>query len=487
MRTLLAALCCTFAFGFHTVVAAESRPPNIIHIVADDVGYDDFGCYGAPKIKTPNIDKLASQGMRFTSFYAPSPTCTPSRAAMMTGCYAERVGVNRVLFPNDNIGLNPSEVTLAELLKTRGYATACIGKWHLGHLPPHLPTKHGFDLYYGIPYPNDHSPERERLAQMKKEEIPPIPLFRNDEVVERPAKLAELPDRFTAEAVKFIGDHKDAPFFIHLANIETHTPWFLPDRAQGKSGDGAFGDAVEYFDGTVGAVMKALADNGLEQNTIVVLTSDNGPLVVKYDELERVYGKYATVDPSRPHALRGGKYQARLEGGTRVPAIVRWPGVVAPGTTCDQLTAAFDLYPTFANAAGAAVPTDRIIDGKDLRPLLSAQAGASVAPLHESFYYYQRYALMAVRSGDWKLVLADKPADKQDTAILYDVQHDPGETKDLASEHPDLVKKLQGIADEARADLGDSRKGVNGKNRRAPATAPVPAGAPAPPAEEVTR
>ena len=234
MRTLLAALCCAFAFASHTVVAAtESRPPNIIHIVADDVGYDDFGCYGAPRIKTPNIDKLASQGMRFTSFYAPAATCTPSRAAMMTGCYAERVGVNRVLFPNDNIGLNPSEVTIAELLKTRGYATACIGKWHLGHLPPHLPTKHGFDLFLGIPYPNDHGPERERLAQMKKEDIPPIPLIRNEQVIERPAKLAELPDRFTAEAIKFIGEHKDAPFFLHLANIETHTPWFLPDRAQG--------------------------------------------------------------------------------------------------------------------------------------------------------------------------------------------------------------------------------------------------------------
>jgi arylsulfatase A-like enzyme len=197
--------------------------------------------------------------------------------------------------------------------------------------------------------------------------------------------------------------------------------------------------------------------------------------------LERVYGRFGTVDPKRPHLLKGGKYTVRPEGGARVPMIVRWPGVVPPGTTCDALAAAFDLYPTFAIAAGAAVPTDRIIDGKDLRPLLEAKPG--VASPHESFYYYQRFALMAVRSGDWKLILAAKPEAKEDQAILYDVQHDPAETKDLAAEHPDLVKKLQGVADQAREDLGDSRKGMNGKNRRPPATAPVPPGAPAPPAD----
>ncbi len=449
--------------------AQDTRPPNIVHIVADDVGYDDLSCYGAPKIKTPNLDRLASQGKRFTSFYAPSPTCTPTRAALMTGCYAERVGVNRVLFPNDRIGLHPNEVTIAELLKSRGYATACVGKWHLGHLPQHLPTKHGFDLYFGIPYPNDHGPEREKLGGMKGEDIPPIPLWRNDKIVEQPAKLAELPDRFTAEAVKFIADNKSKPFFLHLSNIETHTPWFVPERFEGKSADGPFGDAVECLDWTVGEVMKALKDNGLEQNTLIVFTSDNGPLWNRHPELERVYGKFGAVDTARPHVLRGGKYQARLEGGTRVSAIMRWPGQIPAGKTTDELAAGFDLFTTFALVGGATLPQDRIIDGKDLRPLMTGEDGAT-SP-RESFYYYQRDALMAVRAGEWKLILADRPNQKIDKLELYDVKSDPGETKDLSAEKPDIVKKLQALADKAREDLGDSRKDIEGKNRRPAAVA----------------
>ncbi|MGB7161248.1 MAG: sulfatase [Tepidisphaeraceae bacterium] len=454
------------------VVAGDvARPPNIIHIVGDDVGYDDIGCFGARKIKTPNLDKLASQGLRFTSFYAPSPTCTPTRAALMTGCYAERVGVNRVLFPNDNIGLHPSEVTIAELLKGKGYATACIGKWHLGHLPPHLPTRHGFDVFFGIPYPNDHGPEREKLGNMKKEEIPPIPLIRNEEVIERPAKLAELPDRFTAEAVRFIAENKDKPFFLHLSNIETHTPWFVPKRFEGKSADGPFGDAVECTDWTVGEVMKAVAENGLESSTLIVFTTDNGPLWNRHPELERVYGKFGAVDTMRPHVLKGGKYQARLEGGTRVPAIMRWPGEIPAGVTRDGLCAGFDLFTTFALIGGAEVPTDRIIDGKDLRAMMTSKE--PVASPRDSFYYYQRFALIAVRSGDFKLVLAAGPNAKEDQAILYDVQRDPGETKDVAAENPEIIKKLAALAERAREDLGDSRKGMEGKNRRPPATAGV--------------
>lgn len=457
------------ATAFSSSRAQDTRPPNIVHIVADDVGYDDFGCFGAKKIKTPNVDALAREGMRFTSFYAPSPTCTPTRAALMTGCYAERVGVNRVLFPNDRIGLHPDEVTIAELLKTRGYATACIGKWHLGHLRQHLPTKHGFDLYFGIPYPNDHGPEREKLGGMRPKDIPPIPLWRNDEIVEQPAKLAELPDRFTAEAVKFIADNKAKPFFLHMANIETHTPWFVPKRFEGKSADGPFGDAVECLDWTVGEVMKALKDNGLEENTLIVFTSDNGPLWNRHPELERVYGKFGAVDTTRPHVLKGGKYQSRLEGGTRVAAIMRWPGKIPAGSTSDALAAGFDLFTTFALVAGATVPSDRIIDGKDLRPLMTAKTGAT-SP-RETFYYYQRDALMAVRAGDWKLILAAGPNAKADQIELYDVQHDPGETKELAAENPEVVKRLQSIADNARGDLGDSRKKIEGKNRRPAAIA----------------
>jgi arylsulfatase A-like enzyme len=450
--------------------ADAPRPPNIIHIVGDDVGYDDLSCYGAPKIKTPNLDKLASQGVRFTSFYAPSPTCTPSRAALMTGCYAERVGVNRVLFPYDNIGLHPNEVTIAELLKGKGYATACIGKWHLGHLPQHLPTKHGFDVYFGIPYPNDHGPERKALGgENVKATIPPIPLFRNDEVIERGPNLAELPDRFLAESVKFIGDNKDKPFFLHFSNIETHTPWYVPKRFEGHSNDTAFGDAVEYMDWSIGELLKAVADNGLEQNTLIVFTTDNGPLWNRHKELEEVYGKYGTVDTKRPHLLKGGKYQSRLEGGTRVPMIARWPGQIPVGVTQDGLCAGFDLFTTFAKVGGADVPTDRIIDGKDLRPLMTSKEPA--ASPRDTFYYYQRFALMAVRKGDWKLTLAGGPNQKVDKLELYDVKNDPGERKDLAAEKPEIVKELQAVADEARADLGDSRKDTEGKSRRPPAVA----------------
>src|SRR4051794_14868372 len=255
---------------------ASSRPPNIIHIVGDDVGYDDLSCYGAATLKTPNLDKLASQGMRFTSFYAPAPTCTPTRAALMTGCYAQRVGLQRVLFPNDNIGLSDKEVTIADLLRSRGYATACIGKWHLGHAPQFLPTHHGFDYYLGIPYPNDHGPERTH-SNNQTAPFPPIPLVRGDKVIEQPTDLAQLPDRFADEAVKFISDNKDRPFFLHLANIETHTPWYTPDRFHDKSGDTAYGDAVRCMDDMVGKIMDALDRLHLADNTLLVFTSDNGP------------------------------------------------------------------------------------------------------------------------------------------------------------------------------------------------------------------
>ena len=443
-------------------LAAEPRPVNIIHIVGDDVGYDDLSCYGAPKIKTPNLDKLASQGMRFTSFYAPAPTCTPTRAALMTGCYAQRVGLQRVLFPNDNLGLSDKEITIAQLLKARGYATGCIGKWHLGHLPQFLPTNHGFDLYFGIPYPNDHGPERTN-SNNQKAPFPPIPLYRNTKIVEQPAKLATLPDRFCDEAIKFITDNKDRPFFLHFANIETHTPWFTPERFHDKSGDTAYGDAVECMDDTVGRIMDTLDRLRLSENTLFVFTSDNGPLWQGAPELEKIYGKYGTTDTTRPHLLKAGKYQARWEGGTRVPMIVRWPGHVAPGKVCDEVAAGFDLFTTFAAVAGTQIPTDRIIDGQDLTPLLT---GATKESPHDRFYYYRGFDLYGVRQGVWKLVLPGKPPPDEDKMLLFDVQNDPGETKDLSAEHPEFVAKLKALLDPMRDDLGDDRANASGKNRR---------------------
>jgi arylsulfatase A len=446
------------------------RPPNIIHIVADDVGYDDVGCFGSKHIATPNIDKLAKNGMRFTSFYAPHPYCTPTRAAILTGCYAQRVGIARVLFPNDNIGMHPSELTIAELLKRAGYRTGLIGKWHLGHLPEFLPPRHGFDLFLGIPYPNDHGPERMTFTEPKVTRgFPSIPLIRGEKAVEQPAQLASLPERFAGEAVKFIADNKDRPFFLHYANIETHIPWLVTRPFHSKSKAGLFGDAVVCLDWQVGQIMEALAKHGLEKNTLIVFSGDNGRLRNVSAELEGIYGHAAAVDATLPSVLRGGKGQARYEGGIRVTGIMRWPDVIPADTTCDEIAAGFDLYTTFAKVGGASLPTDRIIDGKDLTPLMRGDKSAK-SP-HEKLYCYENFNLVALRSGKWKLVLpgpgklkGKAPAERE----LFDLDADLGETKNLAAVHPEVVERLMVHVEAAREDLGDALTKRPGKNRRPP-------------------
>ena len=434
------------------------RPPNILHIVADDVGWDDVGCYGGQDIPTPHLDRLAREGLRLTSYYAPHPTCTPTRAALLTGCYAPRVGLPQVLFPTDQVGLAPDETTIAELLRGRGYATALIGKWHLGHHPEHLPTRHGFDLFFGIPYPNDHGPERlDRNGRSRG--FPPVPLLRQEAVVETPAQLGSLPLRLEAEAVRFLEAHRGQPFYLHFANIETHTPWLVPRRAQGQSRAGVYGDAVHCLDQTVGVLLATLDRLGLSTQTLVVFSSDNGPLVDAYPELEGIYGHAATVDTTRRHALRGGKYQARYEGGTRVSCLVRWPGHIAAGAVCDQIVAGFDWFATFAAIAGAAVPTDRARDGRDLTPLLT---GASTAPVHEQFLYYENRNLVAVRAGGWKLVFPPR----NQPVELYDLESDRGETRNCATERPDVVQDLLARARRGRTDLGEAASGTAGAGTR---------------------
>jgi arylsulfatase A len=467
---MLRLLVCLLWCGCWFSAAAASRPPNIIHIIGDDVGYDDLGCYGAKDISTPNLDKLASQGVRFTSFYAPSPTCTPTRAAILTGCYAQRVGCPQVLFPYSKTGLHTNEVTIAELLKTRGYATALVGKWHLGFQPQFLPPVHGFDLFLGIPYPNDHGPERlgwSKASGVPDYRAPPMPLIRGTNIVETPAQLASLPERFTAEALRFIDANKERPFYLHLANIETHTPWLTSARFHYKSKAGVYGDAVQCLDWTVGEVMRKLDELGLSENTLLVFTSDNGPLVYRYPELEGIYGHSAHVLTNRVHKLREGKYQAQYEGGTRVACIMRWPGKIPPGSLCHEIAAGFDLFTTFAKIAGAEIPSDRLLDGKDITPLMTAQSGAK-SP-HEAFYYYNNFALQAVRSGPWKLVF---PAGKATNGpALYNLENDLGETTDVISEHQDIAQHLRALADKMREDLGDQRRDNPGKNRRPPGRA----------------
>jgi arylsulfatase A len=425
--------------------AAPEGKPNIIHILVDDVGYDDLSCFGAKDVQTPNVDQLAKEGVRLTSFHAPHSTCTPTRAAILTGRYAARVaGCTRVLFPHDKEGLaSGKEITIGALLKQQGYATAVVGKWHLGCLPEHLPPNHGFDRFLGIPYPNDHSPLRSGGTGDKG--WPPIPLYRQTKVIEQPADLPSLPERFLDEAVAFMTENREKPFFLHMANIETHTPWFVSKKFEKRGKGGRYQDAVECMDWMVGRIVETVKTLGLEKKTLIVFSSDNGPLVQKYDELEKCYGEFAAVDTARAHVLRGGKYQARFDGGTRVAFIARWPGVIPAGRTRDELAAGFDLFTTFARIGGAAVPADRAIDGKDLLPLLKGDPEAR--PVHRVFFGLGGKQVQSVREGTWKLVL---PAGKEKSGLLYALEKDPGEATDLAAQEPDVVKRLTGLAEKAQ-------------------------------------
>ena len=438
----------------------QDRLPNIVHIIADDVGWDDLGCFGAKDIATPNLDRLAAEGVRMTSFYAPHSTCTATRAALMTGCYAQRVSLPTVLFPNSKQGLHADEVTIAELLQQRGYATALFGKWHLGHLDPFLPTRHGFDAFYGIPYPNDHVPER-LDKEGRTRGFPPMPLYEQERIVEQPAQMATLPDRFTERAVQFIAQHKDKPFYLQYSNIETHTPWLTSRRFHHQSKAGVYGDAVQCLDWSVGRILDALDQHGLGGDTLVVFQSDNGPLVHEYPELERIYGHAAAVDTERPHALREGKYQSRFEGGTRVAGLARWPRRIPAGSTTDAMIAGFDWYPTFAGVAGAPLPKDRVLDGMDVISLLDPTMSPQ-APAREVLWFHEGFRLVAVRWKDWKYVLPPGPKGKPQ---LFDLAKDLGETRDVLAQHPDVVATLEKLVAEARADLGDGPD-ASGTRRR---------------------
>jgi len=428
--------------------AQPDRPPNVIVILTDDQGYQDIGCFGSPDIKTPCLDRMAAEGMRFTDFHVAAPVCTPSRAAILTGCYPQRVSLPAVLFPNSKIGLHPDEVTLAKLLKTRGYATCCIGKWHLGHLPPFLPTRHGFDSYFGIPYSND--------MHRKDRGDPEIPLMRDERIVEQPAVQETLTERYTAEAVRFITANKDRPFFLYLPHTMPHVPLHVSDRFKGRSKRGLYGDVIECIDWGTGEILDTLRRLGLASRTLVVYTSDNGPWLTM--------GK----DGGSAWPLRAGK-GTTYEGGMRVPCIMWWPGRIPAGRVCSELTVSFDLYPTFARLSGAALPRDRIIDGKDIRPLMSGAEGAKTP--HEVFFYYRLDHLEAVRSGPWKLMLergrqgAGAGAPRL-PAELYNLQTDIGETRNVAAEHPDVVARLEALAERCRDDLGDASRKRPGKNRR---------------------
>ena len=431
--------------------AAKDKPPNFVIIFTDDQGYQDVGCFGSPDIKTPNLDRMAAEGMKFTDFYVVSAVCSPSRAGLLTGCYPPRVSLTSVLFPRANVGLNPKEITIADILKKRSYATACIGKWHLGHLPQFLPTAQGFDSYYGIPYSNDMTIARGMAAaddaklgqgltadtlKTAKAARNKVPLLRDEKVIEYPADQTTLTKRYTEEAVKFITANKDKPFFLYLPHTMPHVPLFASEKFKGKSKRGLYGDVIQEIDWSVGEILKALKKAGVDDNTLVVFTSDNGPWLSK-----RKHSGCA-----KP--LRDGKFTT-YEGGMREPTIMRWPGKIPAGKVCSEVASTIDLLSTFAALAGGQKPTDRVIDGKDIRPLLLAKSGAK-SP-HEGFYYYRGNALQAVRSGKWKLRASGRG--KKPAGELYDLAADIGEKKNVAAEHPEIVKRLKDMMDKFDKEL----------------------------------
>ncbi len=426
--------------------SSAKRLPNVIIIFTDDQGYQDVGCFGSPLIKTPNLDQMAKEGMRFTDFYSASPVCSPSRAALLTGCYPLRVGIDDVFIPASTYGLNPKEITIADLLKSRGYATACVGKWHLGHQSELLPTQHGFDSFYGIPYSNDMDLDpriplsnkvifREGMtAERYKKEEPKqnwVPLMQNEKVIEYPCDQTTITKRYTDKAIEFITKNKETPFFLYLPHTMPHVPLFTTDRFKGKSKAGAYGDTIEEIDWSVGEILKTLKQLKLDENTLVVFTSDNGPWLE--------YGKEGGI--ALP--LRDGKFTT-YEGGMRVPCIMRWPNQIPKGKVCSELTSTIDLLPTIAAIVGEKMPQDRTIDGQNILTLLK---DPQTQTPHSAFYYSNEQGkIEAVRMGNWKYRFA-KPEyieeDNKPEIELFNLQDDISEKNNVAIKYPARVKQMQ--------------------------------------------
>ena len=424
--------------------ALFANQPNFIIIFCDDLGYGDLGCYGSEKNRTPRIDQLAGEGMRFTDFYASSPVCTPSRSSLMTGCYARRVGLHEaetghwVLIPRNKRGMNPNEVTVAEALKSEGYATACIGKWHLGDQPEHLPTAHGFDSYYGIPYSND-------MQQVGRGD-PPLPLVDRKTVIEAPADQATLTKRYTEKAVEFIAVNQEKPFFLYLPHTFPHTPLFASPDFYGKSANGRYGDSIEDIDWSTGEILDCLERLDLAKNTVVIFTSDNG-------------SNGRNGGSNTP--LSGAK-GSTMEGGMRVPMIVRYPDQIEAGSSCSELATTMDFLPTFCAMSGADLPNAKL-DGHDISPLLFGEKDAK-SP-YDALFYYRRRQLQAVRWGDWKWHLPlentfPKWTDantkgKGCEGKLVNLASDLQEKTDVAADNPEVMAKMRRLADQAIATLGN--------------------------------
>ena len=437
--------------------AATATPPNVIILFADDLGYADIGPFGAKPGSTPQLDRMATQGRRFTNFHVAQAICSASRSALLTGSYSNRVGLTGALRPGADYGLAAGETTLPEMLKARGYATGMAGKWHLGDRSPFLPTQHGFDEYLGLPYSNDMWPFNPDAAVP----FPPLPLIEGERTIQTLTTMEEqatLTARYTERAVRFIEGHKTTPFFFYLAYAMPHVPIEAGAAFRGKTGHGTYADVIAEIDWSVGEVIAALQRNGLDENTLVIFTSDNGPWLV--------YGDHAgSAGP-----FREGK-QSVWEGGLRVPCVIRWPGKIPAGSTSSDMLMTIDLLPTIARITGAALP-ERPIDGRDVWPLLAGTPGAKNP--HEGYaFYYNGDQLQSVISGDgrWKQIYphgynTPQPANggkrgkntpvKIDRAALYDLVTDPAEARDVSAANPEVVKQLDTFAEAMRVELGDS-------------------------------
>jgi arylsulfatase A len=462
--------------------AASTKLPNIVIILTDDQGYADVGVFGAKGFETPNLDRLASQGRIFRNFHVAQPVCSASRTALLTGCYPNRIGIHGALGPRSKVGISNQEMTLAELLKQRGYATAIFGKWHLGDAPQFLPLHHGFDEYFGLPYSNDmwpaHPGDGSAPGKAKKRKVgyPELVMYEGDKVVIPQITHADqnqLTTWYAEHAVKFIERNKDHPFFLYLANNMPHVPLHVSDKFRGKTKRGLYGDVIEEIDWSVGQVMDALKRTGVEDNTWVVFTSDNGPWLC--------YGDHA----GSAYPLREGKGTC-WEGGTREPCIMRWPGKLPAGTESKEMLMTIDLFPTIAKLVQAELPKHPI-DGLDVWPLIAGTPGAK-NPHHAYWFYYEVNQLQSVVTADgrWKLqlphtyrTLAGKPGGHDGTPVpyeqrkleqaeLYDLVADVSETTDLAAQHPDIVQRLEAEAEKAREELGDGILKRTGKGTREP-------------------
>ena len=461
-RFLLTALALLLLVG----KVAQADKPNFIIIFADDQGYGDLSCFGSKTIKTPNVDRLAEEGRKFTSFMVASPVCTPSRAALLTGCYPKRVGMHQhVLFPASTKGLNPEEHTIADHLKSQGYATACFGKWHLGHHPEVLPTSNGFDTYFGIPYSNDmNHPDNkgkprggwEGMDILWKDPESTLtkwktPLFEDEEIVELPVDQRTVTRRYTQKAIDFVKVHQDAPFFVYLPHSMPHIPLYVPDDVRDPNPLNAYINVIEHIDTEVGRLLDVLDELKLAENTYVIYTTDNGPWL-----------------PFRHHGgsagpLRDGK-GTTFEGGQRVPCVMRGPGIPA-GTVCDELTGTIDVLPTIAAITGQPLPEDRKLDGMDVSGLWM---GTAKKPLRTEFVHYtSRGDLEGIRQGAWKLLVKKRraPRNRRQTqppkppeVLLFNLSDDLGEQDNLAEENPDIVKRLQTRMEEFDAEVTENAR-----------------------------